>query len=131
MCLLELLVGFVVSFENLDNTFNLEDGSNGFIFSNETDTQNTVPLKVVDCWGWIFGFDPNNAGLDLWGWAEVIFSDLHQVIYLAQQLYVHGEPAIEFIVGFSYESLREFLLKHQNSAPEKWSVGEQLEYYRR
>ena len=68
---------FRILLQNFKNFLVLESGFECFIFSNETNSQQSIPFKKINVWKRIFRFDSHNTGFNLWWWLEVVFSDLY------------------------------------------------------
>ena len=101
------------------------------MFPREGNPEKAIPLLEVDWGRGVDWLDLDDARLDLWGRAEVVLADLHDVGDLRQQLGVDGEAAVELVTRLGDETKGELALEHEKRGPEDGPVEEQLEHNRR
>lgn len=122
-----LTVLFRVLLQNFKNFLILKSGFKSFIFSYETNSQQSIPFEKINVRKRIFRFDSHNTGLNLWWRLEVVFSDLYQMVNLGQKLDINTKSAVKLRARFCNESLGELFLEHKNCTAEHGFVGEEFE----
>lgn len=110
------------------DSFCLETGSDHAVPPGEDDSVETVELFKVDIGRRVERDDADDAGLDLWWWAERIARDFHDVVDFGVELDVGGESTPEGRTGSSYQAKCKLALEHEDGAAREGTGGEQLEY---
>lgn len=58
--------------EQLQDAVLLEYGSQGFVLPHEADSNEAIPFSEIDRGRWLPGFNPHNAGINLWRRPKIV-----------------------------------------------------------
>jgi len=120
-------VSSVVFLQQLNDLFVLEDGTQCLVLSFKAETHETIPLKEVDRWRGVPGFNTNDGRLDLGRRFETHLTHFDNVVHFSQQLSVDRKAAVLGVSHLGIQSLGKLLLVHKQGATEKGSVCDEFE----